>query len=114
GRFLIETAGNRADAGFDRTLDHRRRVKDTVEDNRESATNIVSGYLSELLGALGIQGELNFGFAEIAANDLGIFNAAAGHFRCFLNLDHFGVFLAIGASLSAFKNFVTGLNNSIS
>ena len=75
--------------------------------------HILTGDLGKLFGALGIQSEVDFRLAQVAAHHHGALDSAAGHFSLLPDLDFLRALPAIAHPLLALEDFVTGLNNAI-
>ena len=113
GLLVVKLAGDLAAAGFNGRLDYRRRIELVVQDDGQALVDIVTGDLGEFLGALGIQGEVDFRLAQVAAHDHGALDAAAVHFRLLLDLHLFHAFPAIAHLLLALEDFVARLDDAI-
>ena len=94
-------------------LDDRRRIKLAVQDNGQALVDVLAGDFGEALGALGIEGEVNFRLAQVAAHHHGALDAAAVHLRALLDLDLFHAFLAIAHPLLALEDLIAGLDDAV-
>ena len=110
---VVELARDLAAAGLDGGLDDRRGIKLLVEDDGQALVDILAGDFAEALGALGIEREVNFRLAQVAAHDHGALDAAAVHLRALLHLDLFRAFLAVAHPLLALEDFIAGLDDAL-